>query len=136
MARVVQDSTLFADALHEVEFRLTGRHGLVAANDARSTGGTLLLGCDDCQVLSGLNDPRLDTGRIRLIFSADRLQIDLNTLRCYVLYRPSEVTATFLAHVYVRIRRLLATTGANYARRSLVQLLVDIGLVHHEMAVF
>ena len=116
MARVVEDATLFADALHEVEFRLAGRHRLVAANDARSPGRTLLLGCDDCQVLSGLNELRLDTGRIRLIFSANRLQIDLNTLHCYVFHGPSEVTATFLAHIYVRIRRLLATTGANYAR--------------------
>ena len=116
VARVVQDATLFADALHEVEFRLAGRHGLVAANDARSPGGALLLGCDDGQVLSGLNDLRPDTGRIRLIFGADRLQIDLNALRCYVLHGPTEVTAALLAHVYVRICRLLATTGANYAR--------------------
>ena len=112
--RVVEDSTLFADALHEVKFRLAGRDGLVAADDARSSGRTMLLGCDDCQVLLGLSDLSLDTRRIRLIVSANRLQIDLDALPCYVLHRPSEVTTALLALFCVRIRRLLSTTGANY----------------------
>ena len=38
MPTVTQDAALFADTLHKVELRLSGRQVLVAGYDARSTG--------------------------------------------------------------------------------------------------
>ena len=88
---------------------------MVAANDTRGPGGALYLGRDDFQVLS-LDDLRMNTRRIRLIVRINRLEIDLDALRRYVLHRSSEIAAAFLAHIYVRVRLLYPTTGADNAR--------------------